>query len=89
MAHPDPEKRRQYARLGSNISWARTPVRSGRTAPARRALEAKFLAEVPPEVTDPAERRKAAASARRAYYQRLAIKGVEARRRKAAQRRAT
>lgn len=86
MAHPDPEKRRQYARLAANISWARTPVRSERLAPARKAIEAKFLAEVPPEVTDPAERRKAAASARRAFYQRLAMKGVEARRRNAVQR---
>ena len=84
MAHPDPKLRAQYGRLGADISWARTPVRSERTAPARRALEDKWLAEVPDTVTDPDERRKAAAAARRAHYRRMSIKGVEARRAKRA-----
>lgn len=82
MAHPDPEMRRQYGRLGADISWARTPVRAERTAPARAALEEKWLREVPDTVTDPEERRKAASSARKAYYRRLSLAGVEARRRR-------
>lgn len=82
MAHPDPQMRSQYGRLGADISWARTPVRSERTAPARRALEGKWERDVPDTVTDPDERRKAAASLRKAHYRRMSIAGVEARRRK-------
>lgn len=87
MAHPDLNMRRQYGRLGADISWARTPVRSERTAPARAASPASLdyhLDRVPEEVTDPEERLKAAVSARSAYYRRISMKGVAARRAKKA-----
>lgn len=83
MAHPDPQRRRQIARYGAHVSWARTPVRAERMAPANAAREAKWEREVDPGgVMSPDDRRKAAASARKAYYLDLARKGVEARRRK-------
>ena len=53
-------------------SWARTPDRSARTAPARRALEEKFLRE---NGGDP----KRADAARKAYYLRLAQKSAKVR----------
>lgn len=84
MAHPDPDRRRQIASLAAHTSWARTPHREERMAPANRAREAKWEHEVDPEgVMTPASRAKAAESARKAYYQRLAMQGVEARRAKA------
>jgi len=54
------------------------------TEPARRAFQAKFEAQVDPEgKLAPAERARRAAYARKAFYLRLSLKGVEARRRKA------
>ncbi|MGN7701160.1 hypothetical protein [Cellulosimicrobium sp. 22601] len=60
--------------MGANISWANTEDRTARTAPARRALEARFLAEAG---GDP----KRAENLRRAHFQRLALKSARARRR--------
>lgn len=89
MAHPDPTRRRQIASLAAHTSWARTPHREERLAPANRAREAKWLEEVDPDgVMDPITRAKAAESARKAYYQRLAMQGVEARRARAAAKKA-
>lgn len=83
MAHPDPARRRQIASLAADVSWARTPIRSERMAPANRAREARWERIVDPDgVMDPAERAKRAESARRAHYKRMSMKGVEARRRK-------
>lgn len=59
--------------LGGHISWANTSDRTARTAPARAALEAKFLAEAE---GDP----KRAESLRKAYYKRLALRSAQARR---------
>lgn len=56
------------------MSWAQTPDRAARTAPARAGLEAKFLAEAD---GDPVR----AAHIRTAYYTRLAIASAAARRR--------
>ncbi len=67
-------ERRLAAQLGANLSWANTPDRSARPAPARRALEDKFLAEAG---GDP----KRAANLRKAHFQRLALKSAQARRR--------
>lgn len=61
-------------RLGAYSSWANTTDRSARTAPARAALEAKFLAAAE---GDPAR----AEALRKAYFTRLALKSAQARRR--------
>jgi hypothetical protein len=60
-------------RLGAHESWARTTDRSARTAPARAALEAKFLAEAN---GDPVR----AAHLRKAHYARMALRSAQARR---------
>lgn len=64
------------ARAAAHASWANTIDRTARTANARRALEAKFLAEAD---GDP----KRAESIRKAHYARLALASVKARRRRA------
>ncbi|WP_017612085.1 hypothetical protein, partial [Nocardiopsis salina] len=67
-------RRSQIASLAAHTSWARTPHRAERMAPANRAREARFEAEVDPDgVMGPADRAKAAESARKAYYQRLPV----------------
>jgi hypothetical protein len=55
------------------MSWARTENRSARTAPARAALDQKFLDEAGGDA-------QRAASLRKAYYARLALKSAQARR---------
>lgn len=60
-------------RIGAHISWANTTDRAKRTAPARAALEAKFLKEAG---GDPVR----AEHLRKAYYQRLALKSAQSRR---------
>jgi hypothetical protein len=63
------------AKIAAHTSWANTHNRTARTANARKALEEKFLAEAD---GDP----KRAASLRRGYYSRLALKSAQARRRR-------
>jgi hypothetical protein len=58
---------------GAHESWARTTDRTARTAPARAALEAKFLAQAD---GDPVR----AEHLRRAYFLRLADKSARSRR---------
>jgi hypothetical protein len=65
-------ERRLRARLASHESWANTENRTERTAPARKALDAKFLAEAD---GDPVR----AKSIRKAYYARLAFQSAKAR----------
>ncbi|GAA1994208.1 hypothetical protein GCM10009799_20370 [Nocardiopsis rhodophaea] len=85
MAHSDPTRRRQIASLAANTSWARTPVRAERIAPANRARERRWEEKADPDgVMSSADRAKAAESLRRAHYQRISRLGVEARRRKKA-----
>lgn len=62
-------------RIGAHSSWANTKDRTSRTAPARAALEQKFLDQAD---GDPVR----AAHLRQVYYQRLALKSVEARRKR-------
>ncbi len=62
------------ARIASESSWANTVDRSARTAPARRALNDKFLAEAD---GDPIR----ADHLRKAHYARLALKSAQSRRR--------
>ncbi|PWJ24731.1 hypothetical protein ATK17_0832 [Branchiibius hedensis] len=65
---------RLVASIAAHTSWANTENRSARTAPARRALDEKFLAEAG---GDPAR----AEHLRKAHFQRLALKSAQSRRR--------
>lgn len=69
-----PSERRIRAQIAAHTSWANTDDASARTAPARRALDAKFLAEAGGD-----ERR--AEHLRKAYFQRLALRSAQSRRR--------
>ncbi len=64
------------SRVASHISWSNTTDRAARTAAARAARDAKFLAEAD---GDPVR----AAHLRSAYFARLALKSAQARRRAA------
>lgn len=81
--HPD---RAAWGRVGALESWARTPDRTARTAPARRNAPGHidyWLARLDPELFAGASERDrlaAAEAARRAHFQRLAL-NREARRR--------
>lgn len=66
-------ERQLVASIAAHTSWANTENPTARTAPARAALEAKFLAEAGGD----AER---AAHLRAAYYKRLALKSAQSRR---------
>ncbi len=72
---PDPV-RQLTGSIGAHTSWANTTDRTARTAPARAALEAKFLEQAD---GDPVR----AAHLRKAYYARLALKSAQARRARA------
>lgn len=61
-------------RLGAHASWANTTDRAARTAPARAALEQKFLDAAD---GDPVR----AEHLRKAHFQRLALRSAQARRR--------
>jgi hypothetical protein len=63
----------QIGRIGAHVSWANTKDRSARTAPARAALDQKFLDAAD---GDPVR----AAHLRKAYFARLALKSAQARR---------
>lgn len=67
-------ERRLAASMAADMSWANTENRSARTAPARRALDEKFLEQAG---GDP----KRAASLRSAHFKRLALKSAQSRRR--------
>jgi hypothetical protein len=71
----DPE-RSLLGRIGAHTSWANTTDRTARTAPARLALEKKFLTAAD---GDPIR----AAHLKKAHFQRLALKSAQARRRAA------
>jgi hypothetical protein len=71
-----PAERSLRGKIAVETSWANTVDRPARTAPARRGLEAKFLAEAG---GDPAR----AEHIRKAFYARLALKSAQARRRRA------
>lgn len=71
-----PSERSLVASIAAHESWAATVDRTARTAPARAALEARFLEAAG---GDPVR----AESLRRAHFQRLALRSVRARRRAA------
>lgn len=62
------------AAIASHTSWANTEDRAARTAPARRALEDKFLREAGGDPTR-------AEHLKKAHFARLALKSAQSRRR--------
>lgn len=83
-----PAERKLRAQIAAHTSWANTDDRRGRTAAARRSFLDRFEREVDPDgVLDPAERARRAASAKKAYFARLALKSAQSRRKGAAGRR--
>jgi heme oxygenase len=80
MAAKCPDERRATARLAAHSLWATTTDRAARTEAARAAQWRKFLDQVDPQRQLPEdERNKRALSARKAYYARLTLKSVQAR----------
>jgi hypothetical protein len=81
MSTSDASDRRQIARMAAHASWAATPDRSARTAPARAALLARFEQQVDPEQQlTPFERQRRAEHARKAHFASLARKSAQVRR---------
>jgi hypothetical protein len=79
----DREFMSQIGKIGSHTRWAMTEDRTAATQPGRDGLLRKFESQVDPDGRlDPVERAKRVESARRAYYQRLALKSAQARRAK-------
>lgn len=74
MSNLSPTELSLAGRIAAHASWAQTVDRSARTAPARAALDAKFLAQAD---GDPVR----AASYRKAHFARLALRSVQSRRR--------
>jgi hypothetical protein len=82
-ADPNASLRSLRGRIGAYTRWANTDDRWKATQPAREGLYAKFEREVDPDgKLSPQERAKRAEYARKAYYQRLALKSVQARQRR-------
>jgi hypothetical protein len=82
-AAPNASLRSLRGRVGAYTRWANTEDRVKATQPARDGLYAKFEREVDPEgKLTPQERTKRAEYARKAYYQRLSMKSVQARQRR-------
>lgn len=74
-------ERRLVATIAAHESWAHTPDRTARTAPARAALMAKFETEVDPDgKLSPSERAIRAEHARKAHFSRLALRSAQSRR---------
>lgn len=77
-----PEERVLRARIAANTRWAREADRPGATEKARKASNDRFLNQVPAEITDPAQRAKCAENLRRAFYQKMAYRSAQVRRRR-------
>jgi hypothetical protein len=73
MTTATPAERQLRASIAAHESWAHTENRAARTAPARAALDAKFLEQAG---GDPVR----AAHLRKAHFARLALKSAQARR---------
>ena len=74
-------ERTMQARSLAHLSWAATPDRTARTAPAREAALRRFEAQVDPDQQlDPRERAIRAEHARKAFFQMLALKSAQSRR---------
>ena len=78
-----PAERSLIGQIAAHQSWAHTKDRSARTAKARQAALDRFEKKADPRnLLIPAERARRAASARKAYSARLALKSAQARRRR-------
>lgn len=76
-----PSERALIASLAAHVKWATTPDPSSATAAARQAFRDRFEREADPDgVLPPAERARRAEHLRKAFYTRLALKSVQARR---------
>lgn len=73
MPASSPSDRKIVATIAAHESWANTSNRSARTAPARAALDRKFIEQAG---GDPVR----AAHLRKAHYARLALKSAQSRR---------
>ena len=73
MAASDPSTRRLVSQIAAHESWGRTDNRTARTAPARAAMQAKFLEQAG---GDPVR----AEHLRKAHYTRLALRSAQSRR---------
>lgn len=81
MAAKDPTTRVLSARIAAHTRWSRERDRTEATAAARGAALERFEREVDPSGTlDQATRSTLAQSARQAYFARLALASVQARR---------
>lgn len=80
------EQRSRAARIASNVSWAYTPNRTERTAPATAASPVSYaywLRKITDEdVVRPKDRAAAAENAHKAYMAGLSLKAAKARARK-------
>lgn len=81
-----PEERVLRAKIAAHTKWATTDDRTEATAAARAAFENRFHRQVDPDnQLDPEERNRRAESARRAYFNRMALLSAKARRKRAAE----
>jgi hypothetical protein len=81
---PDPN-RSLAGKIAANERWSRVTDRSAETRAARDAAERRFEDQVDPDrVLPPAERARRAKNARNAFYARLSLAGVKARKANAA-----
>lgn len=88
MSPKDPKVRELRARLGAHASWANTPDRQARTAPARAARAAKYeqrAREMHPDATDQ-QIAQVAEHLMKAEMTAMSLKAAQARKRKAAAR---
>jgi hypothetical protein len=87
LSAKDPKERHLIALHAISVRWANTPVeeRREKLAKAQAAFLTRFEREVDPEgVLPPEERAFRAAHAKRAYFAKLALRSVQARRAKKA-----
>lgn len=77
-------ERRLRGQIAANQRWAHTEDRAAATQAARSGFMARFEREVDPDgVLAPDERARRAENAKRAYFQRLALKSAQSRRKTA------
>jgi len=78
-----PSERSLVGKIGANTRWAMVEDRTAATQAARVAFDARFERLVDPDgKLSASERAKRVANARAAYFQTLALKAVQARRRR-------
>ncbi len=86
MVAKDPALRSQISLLANDTGWAKTPVRSERTAQARKASPVSYdywLAKTTADgIVCEADIPKAAENAHRAYMRQLSLKAAASRRKK-------